>query len=75
MNSVGSTNLIAKYQMFKPSGFKDIGIKKCEFVAKTQFLSILITMAIVFLGKPKMLKVFNCLQQSMQNEHIVVINK
>ena len=27
-----------KYQRFTPSGCKDIGIRKCKFVAKTQFL-------------------------------------
>jgi len=32
-----SNNLRLKYQRFKPSGSKDIGIKKFEFVAKIQF--------------------------------------
>ena len=27
-----------KYQRFTPSGCLDIGVRKCEFVAKTQFL-------------------------------------
>ena len=39
MNPDTSNNLSLKYQRFTPSGCKDIGIKKFEFVAKTQFLS------------------------------------
>ena len=38
MNSVRSNNLSLKYQRFTPSGCKDIGIIKFEFVAKTQVL-------------------------------------
>ena len=38
MNYVRSNSLKLKYYRFKPSGCKDIGIRKCEFVAKTQFL-------------------------------------
>ena len=38
MNSVRSNHLSLKYQRFTPSGYKDIGIRKFEFVAKTQFL-------------------------------------
>ena len=37
MNSVRSNNLSLKYQMFIPSSRKDIGIRKFEFVAQTQF--------------------------------------
>ena len=36
MNSIRSNSL--KYQRFTPSGCKDIEERKCEFVAKTQFL-------------------------------------
>ena len=32
-----------KYQRFTPSAYKDIGIRKVEFVAKTQFLSAVST--------------------------------
>ena len=39
MNFVWTNNLILKYQMFTPSGFKDTGIRQFEFVAKTQFFS------------------------------------
>ena len=39
MNYVRSNNLSLKYQRCWPSGCKDIGIRKFEFVAKTQFLS------------------------------------
>ena len=39
MNYVRSNNLSLKYQRFTPSGCKDTGIGKFEFVAKTQFLS------------------------------------
>ena len=39
MNSVRWTNLSFKYQRFTPSGGKKIGIRKSEFVTKTQFLS------------------------------------
>ena len=40
MNPVSSNNLILKYQIFTPSGCKDIGIRKFEFRAKTQFLKV-----------------------------------
>jgi len=39
MNTSRSNNLNLKYKRFTKSGCKDIGIKKLEFVAKTQFLS------------------------------------
>ena len=39
MNSVRLNNLSLKNQRFTPSGWKTIGIRKFEFVAKTQFLS------------------------------------
>ena len=38
MNSVRSSILILKYHQFTPSGCKDIGIRKFEFMTKTQFL-------------------------------------
>jgi len=38
MNSVRLNSLSLKYHWFTPSGFKDIRIRKFEFVAKTQFL-------------------------------------
>ena len=38
MNAVRSNNVSLKYQRPTPSGCKDIGIRKFEFVAKTQFL-------------------------------------
>ena len=34
-----SNNISLKYQRFTTLGSKDIGIRKSEFVAKTQFLS------------------------------------
>ena len=36
--SVTINNLSLKFQKFKPAGCEDKGIKKFEFVAKTQFL-------------------------------------
>ena len=39
MNSDRLNNQSLKYQRFTPSGFRDIGIGKLGFVAKTQFLS------------------------------------
>ena len=36
--SVRSNSLSLKYQRFTPSGCEAIGVRKCEFVAKTQFL-------------------------------------
>ena len=39
MNSVRWKNLSLKYQRFTPSGGKNVGIRKSEFVTKTQFLS------------------------------------
>ena len=38
LNSVKSNNVSLKCQRPTPSGGKDIGIRKFEFVAKTQFL-------------------------------------
>ena len=38
MNSVRSINLNLNYLRFTLSGSKDIGIRKFDFVAKTQFL-------------------------------------
>ena len=38
MHSDRSNNLSLKYERFTPSGREDIGIRKIEFVAKTQFL-------------------------------------
>ena len=38
MNSGKSNRSSFKYQRFTPSGCKDIGIRKFEFVSKTQFL-------------------------------------
>ena len=40
MNSVRINNLRLKYQRFAPSDCKDIGIRRFEFVAKTQFLCL-----------------------------------
>ena len=37
-NYVRLINLSLKYQWFTPSGWKDIGIGKNEFVEMTQFL-------------------------------------
>ena len=39
MNSVKWKNPSLKYQRFTPSGGKNIGIGKSEFVTKTQFLN------------------------------------
>ena len=38
MNSVRSNNLSLKYQRVIPPDWKDIGVRKFEFVVKTQFL-------------------------------------
>ena len=38
INSGRSNSQSLKYQRFTPSGCKDIGIRKCKFVAITQFL-------------------------------------
>ena len=38
MNSVKLNNLSLKYQRFTPSGCKDVGTRKFEFVTKTQIL-------------------------------------
>ena len=39
MTFVRSNNISLRYQMFTTLDYKDIGIIKSEFVAKTQFLS------------------------------------
>ena len=55
MNSIGSNILSLKYQRFTPPGWKDIGIRKDEFVAKPQLQCIAlpllqkITVPILFL--------------------------
>ena len=38
INSVRLKSQNLKYQRFTPSDCKDIRVRKCEFVAKTQFL-------------------------------------
>ena len=38
MNYVRLSNPSLKYLRFTPSGCRDIGLRKFEFVAKTQFL-------------------------------------
>ena len=38
MNSVRRKNLSLKYQRFTPSDGKSMGIRKLDFVTKTQFL-------------------------------------
>ena len=38
MNNVRSNSLSLKYKGFPPSDSQDLGIRKLEFVAKTQFL-------------------------------------
>ena len=40
MNSVGSTDLILKYNRFTPSCCKDLSIRKFKFLTKNQFLFI-----------------------------------
>ena len=46
MDFVRSNDLSWKYQRFTSSGCKDIGIRKFEFVAKTQFLYLLFSLAL-----------------------------
>ena len=50
MNFVDSNNLSLKYQRYTPSGCLDIEVRKCEFVAKTQFLSIFIRIPYMSIG-------------------------
>ena len=42
VNSFKSNGLSLKYKSCTPSGCKDVGIRKFEFVAKTQFLFVVI---------------------------------
>ena len=49
MTFVRSNNISLKYQRFTTMGSKDIGIRKSEFVAKSQFIWVLFT--IVFIVK------------------------
>ena len=44
INSARAYNLTLKYLRFTPSGSKDIGLGKFEFVAKTQFLSNIVSL-------------------------------
>ena len=46
MNTVRSNNLSLKYQRFSSSGWNDIGIRKFDFVAKSQFLCNLLILKI-----------------------------
>ena len=43
MNAIRSNNVSLKYQRLTPLGCKDIGFTKTEFVAKTQFLLMFLT--------------------------------
>ena len=43
MTSVRSNNISLKYQRFMTLGFKDIGIRRSEFVAKNQLLYLSLT--------------------------------
>ena len=52
MNYVSSTDLSLKYQMFATSDRSDIGIRKFKFVAKTQFLKLVIYQSILYLRTP-----------------------
>ena len=42
-NSVKSNNLNLKYQRFRPTGYKDIVIRKCEFVKNSKYNQIYFT--------------------------------
>ena len=53
MNSVRSNYLSLKYQSYTPSGCKDIGIRKFESVAKTQFLYYMVNFSQVTFNKRK----------------------
>ena len=74
MNSVRSNNLSLKYQRFIPWRCKDIGTRKFEFVAITQFLCISgrnTIMTTAFLEKVKFcsiclmpIKILPCLKNS-----------
>ena len=44
MNAIRSNNVSLKYQRFTSKGYRDIGVTKTEFVAKTQFLRSLTLM-------------------------------
>jgi len=48
LSNARANNSSLKYQKNTPSGCKDKGISKFEFVAKTQFLWIVITCEVVY---------------------------
>ena len=50
MKSVRSNSLSMKYQKFTPSDCKDIEIRKFEFVAKTQLLSLKHKLVVIVQG-------------------------
>ena len=58
MNYVKSNNLSSKYQRVTPCGRRDKGIRKFEFVAKTQFLCSKVYLIEVYLSCLVKLRLF-----------------
>ena len=73
VNSVWSNNLILKNQKFKPSDWKDIGIRKFENVAKTQFLSKYLLPNCMFYSSPK--SQLNCKKAANKKSNSGLENK
>ena len=53
MNYVRLSNLSLKYQKFTRTVYKDIGMRKFEFVTKTQFLLSFFTLILRFFRERK----------------------
>ena len=60
INFVMSNNLSLKYQRYTPSGSKDIRIKKFEFVAKIQFLYMVLEIFCAILNTSKSTQLCLC---------------
>ena len=77
MNSVRSNNQSLKYQRFTPSGWKDIGTRKFQFVAKAQFpsavleLSEFLNACIMYIVNPKVSRLKYNVQNIYQEEKMV----
>ena len=71
MSSVKSNILSLKYQRFKTSGTKDIGVRIFEFVAKTQLLSNMNDFKIIFQPFKKM--IFDNKYSDLKQPYMLVV--
>ena len=73
MNYVRSNKLNLKYLRLTPSSYKDTGIRKFDFVAKTQFFSELDTLTPIFKNSQSL--TYLCLPSAAKIYLAIVIEK